>query len=59
MIHSLLLPHGREVLRTDEDPKQVVEGVGLDEHLQASRIETQRTQRVGERGQHLASHWNL
>ena len=47
MVHSLLLPHGGEVLWVDEDPEEMVKRIGLDKQLQSSGVEAQGTQRVG------------
>ena len=47
MVHSLLLPHGGEVLWIDEDPEEVVKWIGLDKQLQSSGVEAQGTQSVG------------
>lgn len=59
MVNSFLLAHGREVLGINQYPKEMVERVGLDEFLEASGIEAEGTQCVGEGGKHLACHRNL
>ena len=59
LVGALLLPHGREVVGRDEDAKEVVEGRGVDEHLQPPVVEAEGTQDVGEGGQDLTGHRNL
>lgn len=55
LVCSLLLPHGREILRRDEHAKEVVERLSVDEDLQAPRVEAEGTEDAWERGQNVAS----
>ena len=59
MVHSFLLAHGRQVLWVYEHTEEVVEWVGLDEELEASGVETEGTECVGEGGEHLPRHRDL
>ena len=49
MIDSFLLAHGRKILGIDKHSKEMIERIGFDEFLEASGIETEGTQSVGER----------
>lgn len=59
LVSSLLPPHGRKVLRRYQHPKQVVEGLGVQEDLQTPGVEAHGPQDVGQGSQHLSSNGNL
>ena len=47
-------PHGRQVVGREQHLEELVERLGLDEGVEAGRVETQRAEHGGQRAEHLA-----
>lgn len=52
-------PHGRQVVRGEQHLKEAIKRLALNEGVQASRVQAQGTEHVGEGAQHLPSCGNL